>query len=54
MFKSNKKGIDLVLVSLLLILNIFPPFFSVYIVDFEQVNDCWEIHAPKVNILFLC
>ena len=34
---------DVVLVFLLLILNIFHTFFSVSIVDFEQVNVCWKI-----------
>ena len=34
---------DVVLVFLLLILNIFHTFFSVSIVDFEQVNACWKM-----------
>ena len=33
----------IILVFLLLTLNIFHTFFSVFIVDFGQVNDSWEI-----------
>ena len=42
MFKVNNKNTTLVF--LLLTLNIFHTFFSVSIVDFEQVNATWE-HA---------
>ena len=47
MFKINNKDtrktfIEVVLVSSLLILNYFTPFPSFPIVDFEQVNICWE------------
>ena len=39
----NKNNvIDVVLVFLLLTLNIFHAFFSVFSVDFEQVNVSWE------------
>ena len=38
MFKADNKNTNVVLVFLLLTLNIFHTFFSVYIVDFEQVN----------------
>ena len=34
-----------ILVSLLLILNIFQTFSSVYVADFQQVNVCWDITA---------
>ena len=39
---SNRLGTpDVVLVFLLLTLNIFSPFFSASIVDFEQINVSW-------------
>ena len=38
---------DVVLVSVLLTLNIFTPYSGVSIVNFEQVNACWDI-ALKV------
>ena len=41
--KKPERRQDSVLVSLLLTLNTFNNFFSVYIVDFEQTNVCWEI-----------
>ena len=41
--KKPERRQDSVLVSLLLTLNKFNNFFSVYIVDFEQANVCWEI-----------
>ena len=34
--------VDVILVSLLLTLNIFIPFSSVFIAAFEQVNVCWD------------
>ena len=47
MFKVNIKNIrktsDVVLVFLMLTLNIFHTFFSVSLVDFEQVNVSWLI-----------
>ena len=38
MFKANENVNDVALVFLLLTLNIFYTFSSVYIVDFERVN----------------
>ena len=38
----SKNVIDVFLVSLLFTLNIFHTFSSVFIVDLEQVNVCWE------------
>ena len=47
MFEVNNNNtidaIDVVLVFLLLTLNIFDAFFSVSIVDFEQVNVNWVL-----------
>ena len=47
MFKVNIKNIrttsDVVLVFLMLTLNIFHTFFSVSLVDFEEVNVSWLI-----------
>ena len=40
--------IDIVLVSLLLVLNIFYTFFSVSIVDLEQVNVYWARKLSKL------
>ena len=40
-----------VLVFLLLTLNIFHTFFSVFVVDFEQVNVNWDGLLPKVLLL---
>ena len=40
-----------VLVFLLLTLNIFHTFFSVFVVDFEQVNVSWDRLLPKVLLL---
>ena len=40
--REKNHAIDVVLVSLLLTLNIFHTFFSVSIVEFEQVNVFWE------------
>ena len=46
MFKNNKKDnwttSGVVLVFLLLTFNIFPPDFSVFIVNFEQVYVGWD------------
>ena len=43
-----------ILVILLLTLNIFHTFFRVSIVDFEQVNVCWEVDivVPCGGIIF--
>ena len=41
MAKVNNKENDVTDV-ILLTMNIFHTFFSVSIVDFEQVNVCWE------------
>ena len=57
MFKVNNKKhqndvIGVVLVSLLLTLNIFHAFFlQCFIVDFEQVNACWEINFIYPGII---
>ena len=43
MFKVNSKNTRTMLMTfLLLILNICETFFSIFIVDFEQVNVSWE------------
>ena len=50
MFKVNNKSIIqtlIILVFLLLTLNIFHTFFSVFIIDFEQVNVNWVIIRPQ-------
>ena len=39
----TRRTIDVVLVSLLLTLNIFTPFSSVFIVEFEQANIYWAL-----------
>ena len=44
--------IDVALVHLLLILNIFNTFFSISIVDLEQVNDCWGIFKKDYSEKF--
>ena len=45
MFKVSNKDIRTTPpVSLLLTLNIFHTFSSVFIVDFEQVNAGWDYH----------
>ena len=48
------KEVHVVLVSLLLTLNIFTPFYSVCIVDFEQVNVCCERHQRMSTEQRLC
>ena len=40
MFKVNNQDQNILLVSKLLILTYFTPFFSKSIVNFEQVNAC--------------
>ena len=57
MFKiNNKYTYDVVLVFLLVTLNIFHSFFSVSIVDFEEVNISWvssvKDHRDWLNITF--
>ena len=57
MFKiNNKYTYDVVLVFLLVTLNIFDSFFSVSIVDFEEVNISWvssvKDHRDWLNITF--
>ena len=42
LFKVNNKSVDDVLVSFLLTLIIFHTF-SVYIIDFEQLNNDWDV-----------
>ena len=44
---------DVVLMSLLLILNMFHTFFSVSVVDIEQVNVCWvdDSHVYRKSFL---
>ena len=42
LFKVNNKSVDDVLVSFLLALIIFHTF-SVYIIDFEQLNNDWDV-----------
>ena len=49
MFKAS----DVVLVFLLLTFNIFHTFFSVYIVDFEQVNVISVVIYNPANIYLL-
>ena len=55
MFKVNNQNTrrrhDVVLVLLLLTLNIFYTFFSVSILDFEQVNVSWEVCFLHINPL---
>ena len=46
MFKVNSKNTRTMLMTfLLLILNICETFFSIFIVDIEQVNVSWEDHS---------
>ena len=56
MYKINNKDTRMtpflyptgvILVSLLLILNIFHTFFSVSIVNFEHVIAGWDSYSPK-------
>ena len=51
MFNVNKNTnniIDVVLVFLLSTSNLFHTFFSVSIVEFEQVNVCWVDSLKKI------
>ena len=43
MFRGNSRHQNDSLVSLLLTVNIFLRFYTVFIVDFEQVNGCCEV-----------
>ena len=42
-----KRCYDVTLVPLLLTLNIFYFFFQVSVIDFEQVNICWETKSQS-------
>ena len=46
--KHQNHVIDVVLVLLLLTLNIFHTFFSVFIVEFEQVNLSWDCTCLEI------
>ena len=50
MTPNNVNGV--VLMSLLLTLNIFYTFFSVFIVYFEQVNVCWVVKNPNSHLQY--
>ena len=41
---------DVILVSLLLILNIFLTFFSISIAQFKQVIVCWEWSRMQIPV----
>ena len=54
--RNTRKGCEICskltgkLVLLLLTLNVFTPFSSVSIVDFEQANVSWIIHIPSRHL----
>ena len=52
MFKADNKNTNVVLVFLLLTLNIFHTFFSVSIVDFEQIIISWAFFNTTESIIF--
>ena len=52
--KLIKKHQNVGLVCLLLTLNIFHTFFSVSIVDFEQVNVSSEVYRFNENLVLSC
>ena len=52
--KLIKKHQNVGLVCLLLALNIFHTFFSVSIVDFEQVNVSSEVYRSNENLVLFC